>query len=450
MHMRMRGWVARSAGSVCRTVLKGLFRQPATALPGRVALAVDPDVLVGLGSRPSEGTIVVCGTNGKTTTTNLLARAICTGGSKVSCNWAGANMESGVVTALLASRGCAWGVFECDELSAVHVVPKIKPRFFLLLNLFRDQLDRCGEIDRVQSVLCQALSASPSTTLVYNADDPLCRSVSLRVGAAGMQCVSFGLAKSLGLEPDGVLGGAFCQACGQPLSYDYRQYGQLGSYHCPSCGFSRGDLDFYADRVRLSDSGVSFEVLSGSGGRLDAVSSPTGGAYMVYNLLGAFAVAHLVGAPAGALQKSVDGYDPKNGRLQSFCIGGRDVMLNLAKNPVGLNQNIALLMRDPSPKAVYVVINDGYNDGRDVSWLWDVDFERLEGRDIVAYAGGHRANDVQVRLKYAGIQAGLVDSAAALMQEVSSLPADYRVWVLVNYSALRPVKEELGMLEAAR
>lgn len=170
-----------------------------------------------------------------------------------------------------------------------------------------------------------------------------------------------------------------------------------------------------------------------------------GGVYMVYNLLAAFAAATMAGVDPKTFQRALDSYSPANGRLQHFDVDGREVVLNLAKNPAGFNQNIQLLLEDKRPKATYIVINDNYNDGRDISWIWDVDFERLagEGKSLLVLAGGLRANDLQVRFKYAGIDAQIAKDVSAALEAAKDMPKDQPLYVLTNYSALWPAKAEL-------
>lgn len=471
--MGLRTSIARGCGLASAWALRTLAHRGASTLPGRVALALDPHVIGELRDKCASGTIVVCGTNGKTTTNNVLARAVRQSGATVLCNWAGANMATGVASALLPGRGADWGVFENDELSTIAIVPELHPRVFVLLNLFRDQLDRSGEIDRVQDVIVRALAASPETTLLYNGDDPLCEGVAARVRDAGGVTRAFGIAESLGTHADRVTGGGFCQRCGAPLRYAYRQYGQLGDYHCTACDFGRPRLDFSASDVAVTTDGVSFDAWrmgdeGAQGGETTRLSASWGGAYMVYNLLAAWAAATIVGVTGEQFQEVLDTYHPENGRLQHFDVDGRRVTLNLAKNPTGFNQNISMLMADERPKVVYVVINDDYNDGKDVSWLWDVDFERLApdagktgvptasgepdaGEKPVAapppvarcFVGGHRANDMQVRFKYAGVRAPIATSVADMLDRLGDVPRDWGVYVLTNYSALWPAKAEL-------
>lgn len=433
---------ARAVSAVSTWGLKHVFHRPAANFPGKVALYVDPRVIADLAPRLQKGSVCVVGTNGKTTVTNLLADALETAGQRVVCNRTGANLDSGVATALLHAREADWGVFECDELWLAKILPHLQADYVLLLNLFRDQLDRVGEIDRIQESIAGALATSPKTTLVFNADDPLCAAIAERVGNP---TVAFGVDEDLHLPQNTVADAQMCQRCSTMLEYAYRQYGQLGAYRCPTCGFARPALDCAARDVRLGADGLSF---AARGPRGDAaLEAPFSGAYMVYNLLATWAAADLVSVPAEALQRAIDAFDPRNGRLQEFSVAGRRTLLNLAKNPTGFNQNIKIILQDEGPKAVAFFVNDKEGDGRDVSWLWDIDFEELAGQPgLRVFAGGIRKNDVQVRLKYAGLDAALVDDASAMFAQMDALPSDARAYVIANYTALPPVHAELGRL----
>ena len=433
---------ARAVSAVSTWGLKHVFHRPAANFPGKVALYVDPRVIADLAPRLQKGSVCVVGTNGKTTVTNLLADALETAGQRVVCNRTGANLDSGVATALLHAREADWGVFECDELWLAKILPHLQADYVLLLNLFRDQLDRVGEIDRIQESIAGALAASPKSTLVFNADDPLCAAIAERVGNP---TVAFGVDEDLHLPQNTVADAQMCQRCSTMLEYAYRQYGQLGAYRCPTCGFARPALDCAAWDVRLGADGLSF---AAHGPRGDAaLEAPFSGAYMVYNLLATWAAADLVSVSAEALQRAIDVFDPRNGRLQEFSVAGRRTLLNLAKNPTGFNQNIKIILQDEGPKAVAFFVNDKEGDGRDVSWLWDIDFEELAGQPgLRVFAGGIRKNDVQVRLKYAGLDAALVDDASAMFAQMDALPSDARAYVIANYTALPPVHAELRRL----
>ena len=449
--MSLRTSAARVAGGAASWVLHNVFGREASQLPGRIALLLDPEAISDLAGKIRRGSMVVCGTNGKTTTNNILASSIEAMGLKVLCNRGGANMAAGVAAALLPGKGCDWAVIEADELSCIHILPALRPRYLVLLNLFRDQLDRAGEIDHVQDVLVDALASSPETTLIACGDDPLSMGVALRAERSGTRVLTFGIREDLGLPEERVAEARFCQVCGAELDYEYRTFAQLGAFRCPKGDFSRPELDFYATDVEVGREGVEFSAHIPGRAEPVRIAAPFGGTYMVYNLLAAFAAASLAGVGPATFNHVLEGYHPQNGRLQRFDVGGREVVLNLAKNPAGFNQNIALLLADERPKAVLLVINDEANDGRDISWIWDMDLELLAGDEApLVLAGGHRANDVQVRCKYAGIRASLATSVADAVAQVRDLPLEQPLYVLCNYSALAPARAELERMGESR
>ena len=439
----MRSALAVGAGRLAHWGLHGVLHRSASQLPGRVALGIDPNLMGELAGKIRKGSIVVCGTNGKTTTNNVLASAIEAAGNTVLCNRAGANMAAGVTSALLPGRSADWAVMEADELSTVHILPFLRPRYLVLLNLFRDQLDRAGEIDHVQDTIVHALQGSPETTLLVCGDDPLSMGVARRAAQAGTKVLAFGVDEDLHLPADRVPEARFCQVCGAELDYEWRTYAQLGKFRCPNGDFARPGLDFAATGVHVDRTGVSFDVRGKGIDGTVHLHAGFGGVYMVYNLLAAFAAASLAGVTGEEFQRTLDGYHPQNGRLQHFRVGGREVVLNLAKNPTGFNQNISLLLADERPKAAYFVINDDFNDGKDISWIWDVDFERLAAEHMRVICGGHRANDVQVRLKYAGIRADIASSVGEALGKLGTADLAEPLYVLTNYSALWPAKAEL-------
>ena len=435
--------VAQALSVVSTWGLKNVFHRPAANFPGKIALYADPRLIADLRPRLSSGSICVVGTNGKTTVTNMLADSLEAAGKSVVCNRTGANLDSGVATALLHTKGAEWGVFECDELWLAKILPFLQSDYVVLLNLFRDQLDRSGEIDHIQQSIVKALSESPKTVLIYNADDPLCQSIADRAGNAN---IPFGIGEDLHLPSDTVVGGRICQNCSTMLEYTYRQYGQLGDYRCPNCGFARASLTYAATNVQVGEESLSFDASLNDA--TAHIRAPFPGVYMVYNLLAVFAGATMAGADVSAVQSAIEAFDPKNGRLQEYQIGGRSVLLNLAKNPTGFNRNLGLVLRRKGPKAVAFFINDKEADGHDVSWLWDVDFQELaEDPELVAYAGGLRGHDMQVRLKYAGIKAELVEGSADMLAHVQRDCPDAKAYIIANYTALPGVKAELDKME---
>ena len=440
--MSIRYALARAAGTISTGILKHILHRAGENFPGKIGLYIDPELIADLAPRLREGSIVVVGTNGKTTVTNLLADAFERAGKSVACNRTGANLDSGVATALLHARGADWGVLESDELWLAHITPRLRPHYVLLLNLFRDQLDRMGEIEHIQESIAQALCSSPDTTLVYNCDDPLCQAIADRVNN---ESIAFGIGEDLGLPQNAVADSGLCQQCSGMLDYAWRQYGQLGAYRCPKCGFARAEPTYRARNIALGASGTSFTAFS-SAGKLPIYSGQPG-TYMVYNLLAVYAAASCCKVSPSAITAAIDAFAPDNGRLQRYEISGRHILLNLAKNPTGFNQNLRIILADPAPKAVAFFINDKEADGHDVSWLWDVDFQELAACDnLVVFAGGMRRNDMQVRLKYAGVNAPLVDGAVDFLEQAQAALPDANCYIIANYTALPQVKAELDGL----
>ena len=449
--MGIRYAAARTVSALSTWGLKTVFHRPAGNFPGKIALYIDPQVIAHTATKLREGSIVVVGTNGKTTTTNLVADALERAGKRVVCNRGGANLDSGVATSLLHAKESDWGVFESDELWLAKILPQLRATYVVLLNLFRDQLDRVGEIDRIQDSIVGALGSSPDTVLVYNADDPLCARIAERArelpGRENTREVAIGVAESMGLPQNTVADATMCQRCSTMFEYDFRQYGQLGQYRCPNCGFARPELDYAAEGVRLGSDGLSFSAADRAGSRAIPVRASFTGAYMVYNLLAVATAADLAGCSAEALQSAIDAFDPKNGRLEELSIGGRAVLLNLAKNPVGFNQNLELIMQHEGPVAAAFFVNDKEGDGHDVSWLWDIDFEKLAAHEnLTAFAGGIRAADVQVRLKYAGVDAEIAETGADAMARIGKLPTDVKAFLIANYTALPGVQADAERL----
>ena len=449
--MSLRFSLAKAAGAVSTWGLRHVAHRPAANLPGKIALKIDPSLLDELRGKCTQGSVITVGTNGKTSTNNLLADAFEAAGRTIICNRTGANLAAGISSALLQQPAAQWGVFECDELWLAHVLPHLRSNYVLLLNLFRDQLDRCGEIDRIQTSIAGALTASPDTVLVYNADDPLCARIADEVPN---RTVAFGLSESMGLAQNTVTDAQMCQKCDGMVRYHYRQYGQLGDYFCDQCDFARPTLDFAGRDIAIGPSGVTMEVCGPAG--CESVHTPQPTPYAAYNLVASYALCREVGIPTADFQRAQDAFNPRNGRLQRYRLGGRDVLLNLAKNPTGFNQNLKIVEADRSPKMVAFFINDQVADGRDISWIWDIDFEELADQpDTVVFAGGSRAHDLAVRLKYAGIEAAVVenieDAFARLgaLTAAAVLPADAAVYAIANYTALPPVHAALNAMEAA-
>ena len=445
-----------------------LTGRPGSSLPGRAALKIDPHIIAPLAAQVRRGIIVTCGTNGKTTTNNLLCSALEAQGFCVVSNRLGANMMEGVAAALataanpLGHLNADYACLEIDEASSAHVLHYLQPDYMILTNLFRDQLDRYGEIDLTMKALEKAIRLAPSMTLVINGDDPLTAFLSKN---SGNRIVSFGVSERVGenaqervpekrssendsqaesSENDSLTGssgevreGRFCENCGAPLQYDFYHFSQLGTYRCPSCGFQRPSINYDAYGVRLSPE-LSFDIKE-SGAAPVRISAPLTGFYNVYNILAVYSVLREMNLPVDTLGKVLHDFKPQFGRGEVFHVGEQahqKVLLNLAKNPAGFNQNISAMLQDRSPKDLVIVINDNAQDGRDVSWLWDVDFDRLADDTIRSITvSGLRALDMQLRLKYVEIASDVAPTVEAAIDRYLAAGCD-NLYVLVNYTAL--------------
>ena len=451
--MSLRSSIACTSSDIARWGLRSVFKRQGGVLPGRIALKVDPQVIASVAGLLDQS-VVITGTNGKTTTSNLIADAVAAGGAHVVCNRAGNNMETGIAGALLEGRSAlkrakgtrSVGVFECDELYTVRVLPKLKPTYFVLLNLFRDQLDRYGEIDHTQDVIAHALELSPQTVLIYNADDPLCASIADRVPN---RSVPFGVDGATDTESDRISDSRFCAKCNAPLEYDYVQYGQLGAYRCPACGWSRPKLVCRVQNVALGCGGYGFDLVGGPLGAPAHISTRYNGLYMVYNVAAAFFAAAHLGVSPEHFAPVLESYVPAGGRMGTWSVAGRAVEANLAKNPVGFDRQIQSIKTAGGRLAAFF-LNDNDADGHDVSWIYDVDFERIAGTPgLVAFAGGTRAHDMQVRLKYAGIDAALIDNIEQAIGAVANEDAAEKLYAVANYTAFPPLVKELDELKGA-
>ena len=433
----------------------------ASATPGGIATRIDPRFIKRKASLIADGhVIVVCGTNGKTTVTNMLATVARNREdvAEVSCNAEGANMVTGVATALVGARHPDWGIFEVDELATRLVLPDLRPDIFVLLNLFRDQMDRSGEIDHTQDVLVESLSPlAGHTTLVANADDPLVADVGLRYAEVGGRVVWFGIGTGIRTRESTVNEARLCPRCGHPLSYSYQTYAMMGHYSCPNGDFRRPALDYKIDVTKTDSDSCSVMVSDKSDANhlLGSCSVGLGGTYMAYNM-SAVSVATYVSDMARLpdVTESLASFHPRNGRLQRMEVDGHAVMLNLAKNPTGFNQNIEMVCDDDRQKVVCVSINDGVQDGHDISWIWDIDFELLRRSNVTkVFAMGTRRGDIAIRMRYAGIEAQRVDGMAEVFAGIphdgdeQGKDGNPDICVLCNYTALWPAKAQLEKME---
>ncbi len=431
-------WAAKLSAIAGRMIGK-----KSSSTPGTIALKICPNLIRILAKNVEKGIIVTCGTNGKTTTNNLLNTALLKCGYTTVCNTLGANMVNGIATAfamacdLKGQFSADYAVLEIDEASARRVFEHLKPNYMIITNLFRDQLDRYGEIDITVDLLNQAIDMAGDVKLILNGDDPLTAQF-----GDGRNAKYFGISEQVLPQIDETKEGQFCLKCGHEQKYNYFHYSQLGDYYCPSCGNARPHIDFDATDISLSGA-MKFKV-----NKTVDIDVNYRGFYNIYNILAVYSALSVMGIETGGFNRALAEYKPQIGRMELIDLG-KPVILNLAKNPAGFNQAIQTVMLDKRRKDVIVAINDLANDGRDVSWLWDVDFDKLYDENLnTLTTTGIRLYDISLRFKYADVK---VDYITKNMKEAIKRCLSTKAevcYILVNYTALYPTQNT--MLEIKR
>jgi UDP-N-acetylmuramyl tripeptide synthase len=395
---------ARAAGAVSRRAGRG-----GTSLPGKLLLRLEPHAVGQLAARLPGGNAVISATNGKTTTAAMVAAILERAGRRLVHNRAGANMAGGVAGALLeaAGRGRSidgdTGLFEVDEFWLDRLVGELQPRALLLANLFRDQLDRYGELETIADRWAGVVASASATTLILNADDPLVADLGRdRVGTD--RATFFGVQDAAMALPglQHAADSKHCRRCGAPYRYEHVFLGHLGHYHCDRCGATRPAPQVYAEHVVLDGLRGATIALRTPQGDAD-VTLPLPGLYNVYNALAAAALASAMGAALPEIVAGLEAVSPAFGRAETVRVGGRETLLLLVKNPAGANEVLRTLALEDGEHDVLAVLNDRIADGRDVSWVWDADFELLAGRLRRVTCSGTRAAEMALRLKYAGV-----------------------------------------------
>ncbi|MFN0146152.1 MAG: MurT ligase domain-containing protein [Dehalococcoidia bacterium] len=447
--MRARTAAAVAAGRAAALLSRALRRGGGTALPGLVAERIDPAVVRHLGARLGAGSALITGTNGKTTASRILASILAAAGMPALHNREGSNMMRGLASTLVLSRGrrdgATIGLFEVDEATLPAAARALAPRAIAFTNLFRDQLDRYGEVDTVAAMWREALGATPrEATLVLNADDPSVAELALGwegpVHWFGVDDPAFATEFAGGTDA------RWCRACGGSFAYDRRYAGHIGFWRCTGCARARPATATSATAVELRLDGSAFDVPG-----LGRVSMPLTGFYNVANALAAIGLARVLGVAEGAIIAGLADVRAAFGRQEVVEFEGRRLMLLLAKNPAGANQVLRLIAAVAPTLGgsvkVAVLLNDRFADGRDVSWTWDVDYEVAAGVIDRCWAGGDRAEDMALRLKYAGWPppAGAEHHPADLLDRIQEETArGDLVFVIPTYTAMLGLRAELS------
>ena len=442
--------LARATGRLSRRSGRG----GGTTLPGRILLKLAPDAIATMGARLPQGSTVISATNGKTTTAGMLASALAAAGRRPVHNRAGSNMSWGVATALLEGSGRE-GLFEVDEAWLPQMVTDLDPRLIVLSNLFRDQLDRYGELESLADDWAEIVAArSGHSALVLNADDPLIADLGRDRELRPRPDVTY-----FGIEDRSQAVSEFqhafdakhCRRCGAPYRYARAFVGHLGHYECPNCAANRPAPAVAATRIELDGMrGSRVDVTTPAGDlRLDL---PLPGLYNVYNALAALAAALRMGVSPERAVQGLHAVEAAFGRVETVQVAGAPVSILLIKNPAGANEVLRTLVleadRDGRGVDVWLALNDRIADGRDVSWIWDADFELLTGHVRRVTCAGTRAPEMALRLKYAGLDAGLIavegDIEASLDRAVAAVPANGRLFALPTYTALLELRTLLA------
>ncbi len=418
------------------------FMHGGSSLPGKLTTAIDPTVLKSLGK--NYRVIIITGTNGKTLTTAITVQVLHQKYRQILTNPSGSNMEQGIVTTFLKAKRPRdqkpLAVLEVDEANVIKVTKYIKPIAFVLTNIFRDQMDRYGEIYTTFKKIINGIKLAPHATIIANGDAPIFQSVRLPNPIIYYGFANHNNKEIIKAKPntDGVL----CPRCEHILRYHYISYANLGAYFCPHCGYSRPELKYALDQIiQLTPKSSTFEI-DGEKLKIDI-----GGVYNIYNALAAYSVGRFLGITPKEINHAFHSNEHVFGRQEEINVKGKQVTLILVKNPVGLNQVIDMISHDPGPFSFVWLLNANYADGIDTSWIWDGDFERLPKMNIKEFiTGGERYRDITYRLKIAGVPESKHVVEPNLENVVNDLPKmpTKRIYILATYTAMMQVRKDFA------
>jgi lipid II isoglutaminyl synthase (glutamine-hydrolysing) len=437
---------ARAVGELARRAGRG----GGTSLPGKVLTRLEPDAIEQLAGRLHDGTAVISATNGKTTTAAMAASVLQGAGVSLVHNRAGANMAGGVASTLLAAarRGDGidgeLGLFEIDEFWLDRISPQLRPRAMVLGNLFRDQLDRFGELETIADRWAALVRTLDQTALALNADDPLIADLGRdRTGVTYYGIEDPAMAAG---EMQHASDSKHCRRCGAAYTYEAIYLGHLGRYSCPSCGQRRPQPAVAAHHIELNGTrDARFELRTPSASV--TVSLPLPGLYNVYNALGAATLCLELGVGLDQVAAGLEAVSAAFGRAERVALSGVELSILLVKNPAGANEILRTLVLEPGEHELLGILNDRTADGRDISWIWDADFELLGQRVRRVTCAGTRAAELALRLKYAGVPVDrlhVVPQLAPALDEALRSATGTNLYALPTYTALLELHEELA------
>ena len=436
--MNIRTKFAIEAGKFTRWALQ-TFTNGGSSFPGKVAHAIDPHILKHLSDHYE--VIIVSGTNGKTLTTSLIVQLLKQKYPNILTNPTGANLTQGIVSTFLnhtpvkGEKNIA--VLEVDEATIKHITPFIQPKLFVFTNIFRDQMDRFGEIYTTYQFMLDGASFAPEATILSNGDAPIFNSDTL---PNPRLYFGFNHAEDGHYQAHYNTDGILCPHCHSILQYNFSTYSNLGKYYCPNGDFKRPDLDYaVTELTELSLTKSSFKIDGFD------FSLPIGGLYNIYNALSAYAAARFFGLTPEEIQVGFGQAQRVFGRQETFTLEDKEVMINLIKNPVGFNQIVQLLGYEKEEFSLAVLLNDNYADGQDISWIWDGEFEELAKlTPKQTYIGGIRVDDLETRMEVAGFTTlTKTENNDDLIEKLKSVPTK-KINILATYTALLQLRKDLA------
>lgn len=447
----MRFYLAIWLAKIIKRLLR-FFGRGGTTLPGLVAWRLDPDMLGKLSKNLKYGSVIITGTNGKTTTSRLLTSILERNGYVVLSNSTGSNLERGLVSCFL--DGVDWkgrsqidvAVLEVDEADLINIIDKVLCRELVVTNFFRDQLDRYGELDAIRKIVIKSIQElTVGSRLVLNADDPLVSGLA-KYAPEGVDIAYFGLDVDLKSLLEQNLDVRNCEVCGGELSYNKVFLSHLGDYYCKKCGFKRPKVNLLARRIILNGVDGSVVDIVNEQEELLNMEVRFPGVFNVYNLLAAMLAANFFEIDKDLAVEGIIKLNPAFGRFEKVKKNGTTFYLLLAKNPTGFNELLKTILFDNNILNLVFVLNDNYADGRDISWIWDVDFEKIGNRINWLALSGNRAEDLMVRVKYSDMdlkKVGIQKSYKKLFDDVLNMDEEQSVFVMATYTGMLEIREEM-------
>ena len=448
MIISIRLYLAIVAGKFVGFLIQIFGRGSGQSAPGLIALKIYPRLIRDL-SCQIEKKVVVSATNGKTTTSEMIAQILKDNYDKYVHNSSGSNLARGIASALIESADCQgnidakFGVFEVDEAEFSNVTADIKPDVIILGNIFRDQLDRYGEIDEIAKKWQATLEKiSVKTVLAINADDPSLASIA---NCFRGNKVFYGIKADNKIDNNNIEHAADsirCFQCGRILKYKTRMFSHLGDYYCTGCKKSRPRLDIWADNIKLGKKYIDFMFFDNK--TIENVKINILGAYNVYNALASLVVSKVWEFNFHNTAKALSKFEPAFGRMEEFVYGKNKFKIILIKNPTGANTAVEILSKIKN-KYIISSLNDNIADGTDISWIYDVDFEEIGDVDKIVCMG-KRKYDLALRLRYAGIDDGCILIGDDYWQEIEKAgkkTMDDYVYILPTYTAMIELRKIL-------